>query len=139
LAGMTDADGNFIISLEGVYGLNNSLSRGRVKCTFSIKQRVIDKPTGLSCISFKTEIGNLFQCNIKYQYNNEMRFLAQADSKHHIIKHYFDKYPLMTSKYLNYLSFLEATSYLSRRLTDKEIIDIQKIKNSMNNKRTYYN
>lgn len=139
LAGMTDADGNFIISLEGVYGLNNSLSRGRVKCTFSIKQRVIDKPTGLSCIPFMTEIGNLFQCNIKYQYNNEMRFLAQADSKHHIIKHYFDKYPLMTSKYLNYLSFLEATSYLGRRLTDKEIIDIQKIKNSMNNKRTYYN
>ena len=139
LAGMTDADGNFIISLEGIYGLNNSLARGRVKCTFSIKQRVIDIPTGLSCIPFMTEIANLFQCKIKYQYNNEMRFLAQADSKHYITKSYFDKYSLMTSKYLNYLAFLDAIHYLGRRLTNKEIIEIQNIKNSMNNKRTNYN
>ena len=139
LAGITDADGNFIISLEGLYGLNNSITRGRVKCTFSIKQRVIDKPTGLSCIPFMTEIANLFQCNINYQYDNEMRFLAQADSKHYITKSYFDNYPLMTSKYLNYLVFFKAISYLGRRLTNKEIIEIQNLKNSMNNKRTYYN
>ena len=37
LAGMTDSDGNFHISLEGVYGLTGSTVKGRVKCTFSIK------------------------------------------------------------------------------------------------------
>jgi len=49
LAGFTDADGNFSISLEGSYALvlseNKSQKIGRLKL-FSIKQRVIDKPTG---------------------------------------------------------------------------------------------
>jgi hypothetical protein len=50
LAGFADADGHFQISLESIYESNNSLSRVRVKCMFSIKQRVIDKLTGDSCV-----------------------------------------------------------------------------------------
>lgn len=139
LAGMTDSDGNFHISLEGVYGLTNSTVRGRVKCSFSIKQRVIDKPTGLTCIPFMTEIADLFQCKVNYKAINEMVFVVQADSKHYLTKDYFDKYPLMSSKYLDYLCFLQGQAYLNKRLTEKEIITIQAIKNSMNNKRTYFN
>lgn len=56
-----------------------------------------------------------------------------------LTKLYFDKYPLMTSKYLNYLCFLQTLDYLERPLMGKEIIEIQNIKNSMNNKRIYYN
>ena len=44
----------------------------------------------------------------------------------------------MTSKYLNYLSFIEGTYYLGKPLTDEEIIKIRKIKNHMNTKRTFY-
>lgn len=44
----------------------------------------------------------------------------------------------MTSKYLNYLCFLQTLDYLERPLTGKDIIEIQNIKNSMNNKRIYY-
>ncbi len=139
LAGFADADGHFQISLQGIYGLNNSLSRGRVKCTFSIKQRVIDKPTGDSCVPIMSKIAEFFQCNVKYESENEMTFLAQADSIHHLTKSYFDKYPLMTSKHLDYLCFLQGLNYLGKRLTDQEIIQIQTIKNSMNNKRTFYN
>jgi LAGLIDADG DNA endonuclease family protein len=140
LAGFTDADGHFQVSLEGVYGLNKSLSRGRVKCTFSIKQRVIDKPTGDSCVPFMLKIAELFQCKIiKYKSKNEMTFLAQADSKHYLTKSYFDKYPLMTSKHLDYLCFLQGLNYLGKRLTDQEIIEIQRIKSSMNKNRTYFN
>lgn len=139
LAGMTDADGNFHISLEGVYGSNNSLVRGRVKCIFTITQRVIDKPTGLSCVPFMSEIADLFQCNINYKSDNTMAFLAQGDKKHYLTKAYFNMYPLMTSKWHNYLCFLQGLEYLGRRLTDKEITEIQDIKNSMNDKRTYFN
>jgi len=137
LAGMTDADGNFHISLEGVYGLNGSTVRGRVKCTFSIAQRLIDKATALSCEPFMREIADLFECNINYK-SNAITFLAQSDSKHFLTKYYFDNYPLMTSKHLNYLSFLQGLNFLGKRLTDKEIVKIRNIKNSMNNKRTYY-
>lgn len=139
LAGFADADGHFQISLEGIYGLNNSLSRGRVKCVFSIKQRVIDKLTGDSCVPFMSKIAKFFQCNVKYESKNEMAFLAQSNNKHFLTKFYFDKYPLMTSKRLDYLCFLQGLDYLGKRLTDKEIIEIKTIKNSMNRNRTFYN
>jgi len=139
LAGFTDADGHFQISLEGIYGLNKSLCRGRVKCIFSIKQRVIDKGTGDSCIPFMSKIAKIFQCNIQYESENQMTFMAQADSKHYLTKSYFDKYPLMTSKHLDYLCFLEGLNYLGKRLTSQEVIEIQKIKNSMNKNRTFFN
>jgi LAGLIDADG endonuclease len=119
LSGFTDADGHFYIGLEGVYGLNNSLDRGRVKCTFSINKRVIDKAAGLSCVPFMTEIAKFFQGKINYKSNNEMTFRAQANSKHYLTKSSFDKYPLMTNKQLNYLSFLQGLDYLGKRLTDK--------------------
>ena len=65
--------------------------------------------------------------------------MAQADSKHNMITSYFDKYPLMTSKRLDYLSFVKGLSYLSKRLTKQEINEIHEIKNSINNNRTYFN
>ena len=139
LAGFTDADGHFQISLEGIYGLHKSLSRGRVKCVFSIKQRVVDKPTGDSCVFFMSKIAEFFQCNVKYASVNETVILAQADSKHYLTKSYFNKYPLMTSKYLDYLCFLQGLNYLGKRLTDQEIIEIQLIKNFMNKNRTFFN
>jgi LAGLIDADG endonuclease len=87
-----------------------------------------------------SEIAELFQCKIiKYKSKNEMTFLAQANSKHYLTKSYFDNYPLMTSKRLDYLCFLQGLNYLGKRLTDKEIIEIQKIKGSMNRNRTYFN
>lgn len=51
-----------------------------------------------------------------------------SNTDHNLIKLYFDKYPLMTTKYFNYLSYLEGTNYLGKRLTKKEIIKIQAIK-----------
>jgi hypothetical protein len=139
LAGMTDSDGNFHISLEGTYGLTNSMARGRVKCTFSIKQRVIDEPTGGDCVPFMSEIADLFKCKINYKGVNALTFLAQADNKHDLTKSYFDKFPLMSSKYLDYLCFLKGQNYLGKRLTDEEVMEVRTLKNSMNNKRTYFN
>jgi len=135
---MTDADGSFQISLGGIYGLNGSTVRGRVKCIFSISQKKIDKPSGLSSEPFMSKIASLFQCKINYTRFNALVFQAQADGKHHLIRSYFDKYPLMTSKHLNYLCFLQGLNYLTKRLSDKEIFEIRAIKNSMNDKRTSF-
>lgn len=143
LAGFTDADGNFSVSLEGSYALvlseNKSQKRGRVKCVFSIKQRIIDKPTGDSFLPIMTKIANFFECKIHYKAANEITFLLQADSKHNLTTTYFDKYPLMTSKRLDYLSFVKGLNYLGKRLTKQEINEIREIQNSMNNNRTYFN
>jgi hypothetical protein len=85
------------------------------------------------------KIANFFQCNINYKSKNEMTFLAQADSKHYLTKSYFDKYPLMTSKHLDYLCFLQGLKYLGIRLTDQEIFEIQMVKSFMNKNRTFFN
>jgi hypothetical protein len=119
---MTDAYGNFIISLEGNYANKNSPKRGRVKCTYSIKQSKIYLPTEESCVPFMTKIADFLQCKLNYKLDNTITFLAQSDSKYFLIKSYFNKYPRMTSKYLNYLCFINALYYLGRRLTNKEII-----------------
>jgi len=125
--------------LEGPYGSNGSLSKGRVKCTFSIVQSLIHKSTGESCIPFMTEIANLFQCKLIYRKDSTLTFIAGANSKHYLTINYFDKYPLMSSKYLNYKDYVRGLNYLGKCLTIEEIIEIQNIKNSMNNKRTYFN
>ena len=139
LAGMTDAEGNFYIYLGGSYSLNNLMTNGIVKCSFSINQRIIDKSTGLSCVPFMTKIADLFQYKIYYKTKNAIVFIANVNNKHYLVKSYFDKFPLMSSKYLNYLSYLDGLNYLNKRLTNEEIISIQAIKNSMNDKRTYFN
>ncbi len=139
LAGFTDADGHFHISLEGLYGLKGSIVKGRVKCAFSIVQRAVDKPTDLSCVPFMTRIADFFQCKINYRLNNKLVFVAGANNKHYLTRSYFAKYPLMTSKHLDYLCFLQGLDYLGRRLTTEEITKIKVIKNSMNDKRTSFN
>ena len=95
--------------------------------------------SGDTCVTFMAKIAEFFKCNLKYESENEMTFLAQANSKHHLTKAYFDKYPLMSSKRLDYLCFLQALSYLGKSLTHQEIVEIRNIKSSMNKNRTYFN
>jgi hypothetical protein len=138
LSGFTDADGNFFIYLGGRYALNNCTNKTRLRCVFSIKQRLIDKLSGDSCLLFMEKIADLFQSKIYFTSENAIEFKVQATSKHYLTKLYFNKYPLMTSKRFNYLCYLQALDYLGKHLTNEEIIEIQALKNSMNNNRTYY-
>jgi hypothetical protein len=85
-----------------------------------------------------TELADLFQSQIYYTSENAIDFKVQATSKHYLTKLYFDKYPLMTTKRLNYLCYIQALYYLGKHLTNEEIQEIQALKNSMNNNRTYY-
>ncbi len=148
LAGFTDADGNFSIKLTGSYKSENITERGRIQCVFSINQNEIHKKTNESCVPFMTKLANYFECNLNHRLANNaifkessalIVFYVQSDKKHYIVINYFDKYPLMSSKYLNYLCYKEGLSYLSKRLNENEISKIQILKNSMNNKRIYYN
>jgi hypothetical protein len=148
LAGFTNPDGHFSIKLTGSY-LNDSLNtHGRVMCVFSINQREIYKKTDESFVKFMSKLANFFQCNINYKLAKHSSFIkpakllvffVQSNTKHNLVTNYFNKYPLMTSKYLNYLDYCKALSFLGKRLTHKEILDIRNIKDSMNNKRTYFN
>lgn len=148
LAGFIDTDGHFSIKLTGEYGSDDSITRGRVQCVFSLNQSELNRVTKESNVPFMTLLANFFQVNLNYKVENsplfkepakKVVFFAQSDRKHYIITSYLAKFPLMSSKYLNYLSFYQGLSFLGKRLTREETLKIRAIKCSMNNSRTYYN
>ena len=148
LAGFTDADGHFAVKLLGSYATNGSNTRGRVQCVFSINQNEIRRVSGESCVPFMKKIASFFKCNLNYKIEKsdlfkepakKILFFVQSDKSYVLVINYFNKYPLMTSKYLNYLSYVEACDYLGKRLTTEEILEVREIKYSMNNKRTKFN
>lgn len=147
LAGFIDCDGHFSIKLSGCYSSDDSDIRGRVQCLLSINQSELNRVTGESNVLFMTKLAEFFQVNLNYKTENSptfkqpaktVVFYAQSDRKHYIIVSYLTKFPLMTSKHLNYLAFLKGLNYLGKRLTREEILEVRSIKNSMNNKRTEY-
>lgn len=115
---------------------------------FTINQRQVNKRDGESCVPFMQNLANFFDCELNYKVNmNEqlkkpskaVSFFVQSDKKHQLVTSYFNRYPLMSSKRLNYLSYVKSLNYLGKRLTKEEISEIRDIKNSMNTKRTEFN
>lgn len=111
LAGFIDADGHFSIKLTGGYGSDDTLSRGRVQCVFSINQSEFNRTTGESNVPFMTELASFFQVNLNYKLATSplfkkpaklLVFFSQSDRRHHIIATYLTNFPLMYSKYLNF-------------------------------------
>ena len=148
LAGFIDTDGHFSIKLTGSYGSDESETRGRVQCVFSINQSELNRVTRESNVPFMTKVAEFFQVNLLHKIEkasvsrgsaNTISFFAQSDRKHYIITTYLSIFPLMSSKRLNYLAFFKGLSYLGKRLTKEEILEIRAIKISMNKNRTYYN
>jgi hypothetical protein len=85
-----------------------------------------------------TEIANFLACRVYNKMDDTLVCISNVNNKYYLIKSYFEKYPLMSSKYLDYLSYLEALNYLGKDLTDEEIKEIHYIIDSMNKQRTYY-
>ena len=50
---------------------------------------------------------------------------------------FLDKYPLLTSKYLNYLNFKEAINLMLNKETQKGIDKLKNLSNQMNTKRSF--
>ena len=145
LAGFIDTDGHFSIKLTGIYGSDELETRGRVQCVFSINQSELNRVTGESNVPFMTELAKLFQVNLLHKIEKasisrgpakSISFFAQSDAKHYIIVAYLSRFPLMSSKHLNFLSFLKGLSYLGRQLSRQEILELRTIKSQMNKKRT---
>jgi len=115
---------------------------------FTINQSELNRVTRESNVPFMTQLANFFQVNLSHKVENSplfkepaktIIFFAQSDRRHYIITTYLTKFPLMSSKYLNYQSFFKGLNYLGKRLTEQEILEIRAIKSSMNKSRTYYN
>ena len=139
LAGFAEADGYFGVLVTEFKPKSENRKRSqsrRVKCRFVIEQRQFDKSTNSSCKSFMEMIANYFNVSLltsiretKFTVSNSTYYLSveSTDKLSKVIK-YFDKYPLMGVKSLDYKDF--KTIYLMI-LNKDHLTDLgrEKIKN----------
>ena len=145
LAGFIEGDGHFYVRVTGA---NKKRNYGVVECRFELTQAqktpirssVAKHGGGLSNYNFMKDIGTILGSSFKE---------VKGDSKHpqYLVRtinltsnikmeSYLDKYPLFSSKFLNYKDWLKVLEYKKIRKYDTDSIEkIIEIKNGMNNKR----
>lgn len=117
LVGFTDGDGTFSISHQGdKWGLSFKLAQSRynLRVLYYVKNQL--------------GVGSVTKDNTKGQY-----FIRDRKVIEMVIFPIFDKYPLLTSKYFDYLKFKKAFSILTDSTATKENKNIKllKLKNSI--------
>jgi len=151
LAGFTDADGNFSITITDRKKKGNIATK-RVQTFFRIEvkqnysRKVTQDQGGNSYFNILTEITAFFTVNLytrtrKTDDKVYYAFLAVAHSSrsHEIIRKYFDNFPLYSSKYLAYKDWCLVQDLHRGNLTKENLDKIKIIKNNFNSKRKVYN
>jgi hypothetical protein len=147
LAGFIDADGHFSVRTT----LGNKCSFGRlrspstkIECKFELSQRQIDH-NNQDNFEYLNLIANFLSSTVKEirmdKPKPEYRVRTTSLGGNLILVSYLEKYPLFSSKYLNYKDWLKVLEYFqSKKHTEPESIKaIIEIKLQMNNKRTEFN
>lgn len=150
LAGFTDGDGNFSITLTD--RKKKGITSKRVQAFFRIELRqnyhreVSIVQGGISYFEILHKIARYLKVNL-YSRSREQKdkiFYVYAVISHNSESHkktieYFDRYPLYSSKHLAYKDWKYIVEQIQLRngksLTPENIKDIQKIKDQINNKR----
>lgn len=137
LAGFIDADGGFYIR----YSETNKL---RIACSLNIEQRMIEPTSNLSYEPLFLIISEFLNAKLEVsKHNDKSYYLIRASNRNNlqIILNYFYSFNMYSSKYLDYQHWaivakllLSKTAY---NLKNKKYIYL--LKNTMNNKRIYFN
>lgn len=115
LAGFTEADGYFGVFIKEFKPKSEDRKRSQsrsVKCRFAIEQRQFDKPTNSSCEPYMKMIANYFNVTLlkstrtTFDIPNSTYYIhVESKDKLDKVISYFDKYPLMGIKGLDYQDF----------------------------------
>ena len=136
LTGFIEADGGFYIRF----------SLKQIICKFSLEQRMIYPKTGESyytilnniCIFLNVKLSVRNRLNKKNSYY-QIRVENQNSTK--ILIDYLNKYPLLSSKYLDFLEWEKSFRIISKKehMTEQGKELILAAKNNMNDSRTNFN
>jgi hypothetical protein len=137
LAGFSEGDSNFFIHIN---------SEKKVSCRYTITQKTTTK-LGLDQKEIMEKIANFLKVNLNYKNKNNtllnLQYSIQTASilSNDILISYFTKYPLFSSKYLNYLDWRQVCSMFKNKehLLSEGLDKIISIKEGMNSKRAYFN
>jgi len=141
LAGFVDADGSF--SIQHTKKEDGALKR-KVSCRLRIEQRMIEPKTNASYFNAMNEIAQFLSCNLltrkQVSTGNEYYTLAATSHKSLIIiTNYFEKFPLFSSKHLDYLDWNKAVKLILNNEHYTNLILIDQYKSKMNRARTEFN
>lgn len=153
LAGFTDADGNFSITITTRKKQNSLWQGNRVQTFFRIELRqsyhkeVALDLGGISYFSILTQISaylgvNLYTRtrNIKDKVYYSFMVISHNKTSHEQIRKYFDRFPLYSSKYLAYKDWCKVQDLqLEKKLTKDYIEECQEIKSKFNSKSKIFN
>lgn len=142
LSGFIDADGSFSVQ----YIKKENGKKRKISCRLRVEQRMIDPSSNNSYFYILNKIARLLLCNLltrKQPVTGNTYYTLTASSLESlkVIIYYFNKYPLYSSKYLDY-KYWEVVAKLrlnNEHYTEYGISKVELAKNSMNNSRTYFN
>jgi len=154
LAGFTDGDGNFSITLTNRKKKGNITTK-RVQAFFRIELRqnyhrgVSEKLGGISYFNILSKIAAYLNVNLlsRTRYLKDKVFHAFIVISHNSLSHekvisYFDRFPLYSTKYLAYKDWRGVIKQINARngkkLTLAEISQVEKIKSNFNSKRNTF-
>lgn len=140
-AGMIEADGHFGVKVTDFKPKTDKTKRSRsasVTLRFVLQQRAFDQPTQTDFYPIMTDLSKFLNCNLNPIKNSNMLSLeVSAINKLTKIVNYFNNYPLIGIKYLDFKDW-ETIYYLIivNKHTDKNTREyIKELKSNMNNSR----
>lgn len=143
LSGYIDADGSFSVQYTKT---EDGAKKRKISCRLRIEQRILDPITNESYYDILNQICLFLNCNLctkiqKSTGNSYYTLAAASKVSLAIAINYFNKYPLFTSKYLDYKDWEQVANWLinNQHLTDEGINTVELVRSRMNTKRTEFN
>lgn len=154
LAGFTDGDGNFSITLTD-RKKRGEISTKRVQAFFRLEIRqnyhrsVAEYQGGISYFQILSKITAYLEVNllsrtrhVKDKVFHAFMVISHSNISHAKVINYFDNFPLYSSKYLAYLDWNRVVKQINlrngKKLTKEEILEVAKIKSQFNSKRKIF-
>ena len=142
-SGFVDGDGSFSVQYTKI---EQGAKKRKISCRLRIEQRILDPVTNLSYFNILNQISSFLNCKLlirtqKYTDNTYYTLDASSKVSLNIIISYFNKYPLFSSKFLDYKDW-ERVAHLilnGQHLTDEGIQTVEFVRSRMNTKRTDFN
>lgn len=148
LSGFTDADGNFSITIYdrkkgGKFLRTNVQTFFRIEVKQNYSRYVSIDKGGSSYFNILTIIAAFFNVNLytRTRYKDDKIYysfmaIAHNNKSHEIVRKYFDKYPLYSSKYLAYKDWCKVQDiHKGKSLSKEDLEKIHNIKSQFNNKK----
>lgn len=142
LSGFIDSDGSFSVQYTK---LENGAKKRKISCRLRIEQRMYDPISNESYFKVLTDISNFLNCSLlirkqKSTGNEYYNLTASSKLSLGLIINYLDKYPLYSSKYLDYRDWKKIVLLIleGKHYTEQGINETEYVRNGMNKKRTYF-